>query len=265
MNRNARRNRFGSWFSWGLGLLLVVAGDSWTTSTRAAEPPTRHKKEPLPSAKAASSRSSTKAKTPTKSTPRPTTDTRGQTGATSSAGTAQVRSKLPVAIQQAIDRAKVQPGRWRHIVIHHSGVNTGTPQGMDRYHREVRHMENGLAYHFVIGNGSGMGDGELAVGHRWTRQLDGGHLASDQQDKVALGICLVGNFDTTRPTARQLQSLQSLVQALMTRCKLTRDAVVTHQHINIVRTRCPGTYFPTNRFLSLLETPADRKRTRRSG
>ena len=71
-------------------------------------------------------------------------------------------------------------------------VDTGTVKGMDRYHREVRHMENGLAYHFVIGNGSGMGDGDIGIGSRWTKQLDGGHLTSERQNQVSLGICLVG-------------------------------------------------------------------------
>ena len=136
---------------------------------------------------------------------------------------------LPGSIQRAIDKAPVRPGRWQYIVIHHSGVDTGTVKAMDTYHREVRHMENGLAYDFVIGNGSGMGDGEIAVGRRWTLQLDGGHLASEAQNKVALGICLVGNFDDHRPTPREMDSLRALVNALMVRCKLTPHAVKTHQ------------------------------------
>ena len=159
---------------------------------------------------------------------------------------------LPRSIQRAIDKAPVQPGRWQYIVIHHSGVDTGTVKGMDEYHREIRHMENGLAYDFVIGNGSGMGDGEIAVGRRWTLQLDGGHLASEAQNKIALGICLVGNFDEHRPTPREMDSLRALVQALMARCHLTPLAVKTHQQINIVHTRCPGARFPTSSFLSSL-------------
>jgi len=166
---------------------------------------------------------------------------------------AVVRIKLPRSIQRAIDRAPVRPGRWQYIVIHHSGVDTGTVKAMDQYHREVRHMEHGLAYDFVIGNGSGMGDGELAVGPRWTKQLDGGHLASEAQNKIALGICLVGNFDDHVPSARQMQSLRALVEALMVRCHLTPAAVKTHQQINIVRTRCPGAKFPAASFLASLE------------
>jgi LysM repeat protein len=165
------------------------------------------------------------------------------------------RPALPGSIQRAIDKAPVKPGRWKYIVIHHSGVDTGTMKSMDRYHREVRHMENGLAYHFVIGNGSGMGDGEIGVGHRWTKQLDGGHLASEAQDKVAIGICLVGNFDNHPPTRKEMESLRALVEALMARCHLTPKAVKTHQQINIVHTRCPGAEFPTKSFLESLRSP----------
>jgi LysM repeat protein len=162
---------------------------------------------------------------------------------------------LPRSIQRAIDRAPVRPGRWQYIVVHHSGVDTGTVKAMDQYHREVRHMENGLAYDFVIGNGSGMGDGEIAVGRRWTQQLDGGHLASEAQNKIAIGICLVGNFDEHRPTPREMESLRALVEALMVRCKLTPRAVKTHQQINIVPTRCPGAKFPTQSFFDSLQSP----------
>ena len=163
---------------------------------------------------------------------------------------------LPSAIQQAIDKTPVTPGRWKYIVIHHSGVDTGTVQAMDKYHREVRHMENGLAYHFVIGNGSGMGDGEITATRRWMRQLDGGHLASESQNKIALGICLVGNFDERPPTSKELASLRAVVQALMARCKLTPQAVKTHQQINVVHTRCPGTRFPTKAFMDSLRGPS---------
>ena len=175
----------------------------------------------------------------------------------SAAATAQsiARVPLPRSIQRAINWAPVRSGRWQFIVLHHSDVDRGTVKGMEKYHREVRHMENGLAYHFVIGNGSGMGEGEIAVCQRWTRQLDGGHLASVAQNKVAIGICLVGDFDKNQPTRRQMESLRALVEALMTRCRLTPRAVKTHQQLNIVHTRCPGARFPTKRLLDSLPSP----------
>jgi len=155
---------------------------------------------------------------------------------------------LPASVQRAISRAPVRSGRWKYIVIHHSGVDTGSAKGMDRYHREVRHMENGLAYHFVIGNGNGMWDGQITVGRRWVKQLDGGHLASEAQNRYSIGICLVGNFDRQNPTAKQMQALRALVKALTARCELSGSAVKTHQEINVIGTRCPGSKFSSKSF-----------------
>ncbi|HEX5222651.1 MAG TPA: N-acetylmuramoyl-L-alanine amidase [Verrucomicrobiae bacterium] len=165
-------------------------------------------------------------------------------------------SGLNASVRKAIANARVSPGRWKYIVLHHSAVDEGNPKSLDRYHREVRRMENGLAYHFLIGNGHGMKDGEIAIGNRWRKQLDGGHLHSEAQNKVALGICLIGDFDKHPPTPQQLRSLEALVEALMQRCKLDAGDVRTHQQINVVGTRCPGSKFPTRSFLSKLKAPA---------
>src|SRR5687767_13073950 len=40
---------------------------------------------------------------------------------------------------------------WKHIVLHHTATPSATARGIDRFHREQRHMENGMAYHFLIG------------------------------------------------------------------------------------------------------------------
>jgi murein DD-endopeptidase MepM/ murein hydrolase activator NlpD len=162
-------------------------------------------------------------------------------------------SALPNSAQKTLDKARVTPGRWKYIVIHHSGVDTGNLKSIDRYHREQRHMEHGLAYHFLIGNGSGMGDGEIAIGQRWKDQLDGGHLASEAQNKIALGICLIGNFEEHGPSEKQLRSLDNLIRALMVRCGLTPSSVKTHQQINVIGTRCPGSHFPAKSFLQSLQ------------
>jgi len=159
------------------------------------------------------------------------------------------------SVQKAIDKAPVAPGRWRYVVVHHSGVDRGDLKSIDRYHKEERHMEHGLAYHFLIGNGNGMRDGEIAVGDRWREQRDGGHLHSEAQNRIALGICLIGNFDEDKPTPRQMQSLTALTEALLKRCKLSTSAVKTHQQINVVKTRCPGKNFPTRSFIKGLRSP----------
>ncbi len=168
---------------------------------------------------------------------------------------AEPKSGLSLAFQKVLDRTRVTPGRWDYIVVHHSATAMGTPQGMDQYHRNVRHMENGLAYHFVIGNGNGMNDGQIAIGRRWTEQLNGGHLASEALNARSLGICLVGNFDRDPPSRRQLDSLEALTRYLMKRCNINRAHVKTHQQINTIGTRCPGRLFDDDAFLKRLAQP----------
>jgi LysM repeat protein len=162
-------------------------------------------------------------------------------------------SSLDAVLRKKLDSASVTPKKWRYIVVHHSATESGTVAGMDRYHREERHMENGLAYHFVIGNGHGMGDGKVSIGKRWIDQLDGGHLASESLNTKSIGICLVGNFDQERPTQKQLASLESLVSYLLKRCRLAASAVKTHQQINPIHTRCPGQHFPAMTFVKNLK------------
>ena len=161
----------------------------------------------------------------------------------------QKESALSPVIRKKLDSLGVTRRKWKYIVIHHSATEAGTAESMDRYHREERHMENGLAYHFVVGNGRGMGDGEIAVGHRWIGQLNGGHLASETLNQKSIGICLVGNFDEERPTPKQIETLHALVSYLMNRCHLSAKAVQTHQQINPIFTRCPGLKFPAKAFL----------------
>ena len=155
---------------------------------------------------------------------------------------------LPPSLKKQLDVIPVKVGRWRYIVVHHSATKEGTARGMDLYHRR-RGMENGLAYHFVIGNGRGTGDGVIEVGNRWKRQIKGGHLASERLNDISIGICLVGNFNNTRPTPAQMRSLRALVQYVMMRSRTGVGSVKLHKQINTKPTECPGRQFPTPQLL----------------
>jgi len=161
--------------------------------------------------------------------------------------------KLDYRLQKTIDQTRVTPNRWKYIVIHHSASRKGNIRYMDEDHLS-RGMENGLAYHFVIGNGLGMGDGEIGVSRRWTLQLHGGHLASDALNEIALGICLVGDFQKRPPTAKQTESLLKLCHALRIKCDMPVSAIRTHQHINTKPTACPGKRFPIESLIKKLGT-----------
>lgn len=154
---------------------------------------------------------------------------------------------LTPAIRHAIDRAHVRRGRWKYIVVHNSGSRVGNAHIFDVYHRRVRHMVNGLAYHFVIGNGHGSGNGQIEVGHRWVAQLNGGHVASDYLNDIALGICLVGDYNHSVPTKAQLIALNELITYLRYRVGHVQgkeSTVKAHKEINPRPTDCPGRYFP---------------------
>ena len=154
---------------------------------------------------------------------------------------------LSASVRRAIDRAPVRHGRWKYIIVHNSGTRAGNAHSFDIYHRRVRKMVNGLAYHFVIGNGVSSGNGEIEIGHRWTAQLQGGHVASDYLNDISLGICLVGDYNHDVPTKAQLGALNELITYLRHRVGRTEghEAIIkAHKEINPKPTDCPGDCFP---------------------
>ncbi|MEI6561082.1 MAG: peptidoglycan recognition family protein [Verrucomicrobiota bacterium] len=156
---------------------------------------------------------------------------------------------LTRSVRNAIDDASVARHRWRYIVVHNSGTLQGNAKAFDYYHRHVRKMPNGLAYHFVIGNGTSSGNGSIEIGPRWTNQINGGHVHSDYLNSIALGICLVGDYNRTKPTREQLEALDELIGYLRKRVGKTDHQlaiVKPHREINPPQwpTDCPGNRFP---------------------
>jgi hypothetical protein len=156
---------------------------------------------------------------------------------------------LDRSVRNEIDRAPVLRERWKFIIVHNSGTRQGNARIFDYYHRHVRRMRNGLAYHFVIGNGTSSGNGEIEVGDRWRRQINGGHVHSDYLNNISLGICLVGDFNRDQPTRAQLDSCEELIRYLRARCgKADRHEIPVrpHREMNPPRwaTDCPGDDFP---------------------
>jgi hypothetical protein len=156
---------------------------------------------------------------------------------------------LTSATIDAIRRAPVQRARWKFIIVHNSGTRQGNARAFDYYHRRIRRMKNGLAYHFVIGNGTSSRNGQIEIGDRWVHQLRGGHVHSDYMNNIGLGICLVGDFNRDQPTRAQLEACEELIRYLRTRCGKADGAemaVRPHREVNPPRwaTDCPGNVFP---------------------
>ena len=133
---------------------------------------------------------------------------------------------------------------WQYIVIHHSATATGTAGTFEAHHR-ARGMANGLAYHFVVDNGSmGTQDGHIETGQRWVKQIQGGHCRQPDINEKGIGICLVGDFTDRQPTQRQLDSVALLIRGLQDQFNITDDNVVGHGEVLGESSECPGVNFP---------------------
>ena len=142
---------------------------------------------------------------------------------------------------------------WTAIIVHHSGTKNGNVAIFDKWHREGNHWE-GVGYDFVIGNGTNSGDGQVEVTYRWKDQKVGAHCggtAGNWANIDAVGICLVGDFNKSRPTSRQLQSLLNLVRFIQSRYHIPKSRI--YGHGDIKATACPGRNFPMAKLKSMLD------------
>jgi N-acetyl-anhydromuramyl-L-alanine amidase AmpD len=154
--------------------------------------------------------------------------------------------KYTAEVRRVTSKIKVRRGRWKMIIVHHSAIRRGNASTYDKEHRR-RGMENGLAYHFVIGNGVDSKDGQIEIGSRWLKQLQGGHVRSEEINEKAIGICLVGNFQKTSPTKKQMAALIELITYLRNEVVGKKVKLLTHREADPGHTACPGKHFPAKR------------------
>jgi hypothetical protein len=136
---------------------------------------------------------------------------------------------------------------WRYIVLHHSAHESGSLAEIDADHRE-RLGTMGCGYHFVVGNGSESPDGRIEVAARWAEQKGGQHCRDSRVSDIneyGIGICLIGDFDNARPSARQIDATRALIAYLQERYDIPAGNVVTHDAVARTASACPGKNFPT--------------------
>ncbi len=148
---------------------------------------------------------------------------------------------FPIGLQ-----AEQEMRRWTHIVFHHTATGGGDVDAIDAVHRqrtdEAGNPWLGIGYHFVIGNGNGMPDGLIEPTFRWTQQLHGAHAGDRIRNETSIGICLVGNFEESPPSERQLASLKQLTAMLRKQFDISSEHLVSHGAWK--STACPGRFFP---------------------
>jgi N-acetyl-anhydromuramyl-L-alanine amidase AmpD len=106
----------------------------------------------------------------------------------------------------------------------------------------------GLFYHFVIGNGTLSGDGEIEVGWRWRKQ-EQVNRPSDIQ------ICLVGDFNKQEVSNAQFDTLVKLISILRKQYNIPLSNIRKHKDIEGKITECPGDNFPFYNLLAELRKP----------
>jgi hypothetical protein len=135
---------------------------------------------------------------------------------------------------------------WKFIVLHHTASQSGSVESINRAHLQRKDAQGnpwkGIGYHFVIGNGQGMGDGEIQPTFRWNDQMTGAHAGQKLYNEGGIGVCLVGNFEENPPSKAQLRAVRQLVGQLKNEYDITTDRVLGHHMIKT--TACPGKLFP---------------------
>ncbi len=143
------------------------------------------------------------------------------------------------------------PRDWRHIVIHHTASSKDSVESIHEAH--LKRGWEGVGYHFVIGNGNGMKDGEIEPTFRWKTQMHGAHAGNDEYNQHGIGICLVGNFENVDPSSAQLASIKKLVGVLKSEYGIKSDKVIGHKDVKA--TACPGKKFPMTEVAMYEEMP----------
>ncbi len=148
--------------------------------------------------------------------------------------------------------------RWRYIVIHHSASTHGDIEFLQRVHRERQALDpiDAIPYHYVIGNGSGLGMGEVASDWRQDWDIWGAHVSGNNslRNYFGIGICLIGNFEEHDVPPAQFAAAVTLTQQLMDRYAIPVSHVNGHGLIDGESTRCPGKHFPMERFIKRIST-----------
>lgn len=138
--------------------------------------------------------------------------------------------------------------KWSYIIIHHTATDMGDSFSIDRLHLK-RGFWNGMGYHFLINNGTeGKTEGQIEVGPRWIKQMDGAHTKADNMNIRGIGISLVGNFSTRRLSRKEFDSLVFLVRTLQKYYGIPSSRVVGHRDVRGANTECPGKLFPWTEF-----------------
>jgi hypothetical protein len=127
------------------------------------------------------------------------------------------------------------------LVIHHSAGASGNVSVFRNMHKAKGWQD--VAYHAVICNGNGGADGLTQAGR--SESLKGAGVWGNNANR--LQVCLVGNFENTKPTRAQCRSLGEWLHRCGRKYDITQSkAVYGHRELALFGhgTACPGKNLP---------------------
>ena len=75
-------------------------------------------------------------------------------------------------------------------------------------------------------------------------------LGNTKINQESISICLVGNFDESKPTPKQIESLINLISNLQKQYHIPSGMILLHKDVDKNQTGCPGKYFPAREIKS---------------
>ena len=136
-----------------------------------------------------------------------------------------------VPVEQAVLSREPQ-GRvtWDCIEIYYSGTQSGNIQQVSFLCGFAN--PDDINCHFVICNGLGGTDGQIQPTERWQAQQPVNrewlnHEPQAHSSERTIFICIIADYESTRPTASQIKTTQALVRELCSRFGIAPEAVHT--------------------------------------
>lgn len=175
-----------------------------------------------------------------------------QTRALRAQPVAKVVSGIPIKARSAWGARAAIPAMltaqrtgYRRLTVHHSAPPAPLPTnaGEGAYADEIRriqryHMEQAsprcgdIGYHFLI-------DPKGTVYEGRSLSWQGAH-AGGTNNVDNIGICVLGDFQTSLPTPAALKALENLLEELRKQNGIPRDAQHVFGHQELKDTACPG-------------------------
>lgn len=116
----------------------------------------------------------------------------------------------------------------KYLVFHHTASDNMSVQAINESHKNKGW--GGIGYHYYIRK-----DGTIYKGR--PEEAVGAHAIGKNRDSI--GICLEGNFENTKPTEKQINSLVKLSTDMIIKYNL--DSTLGHK--DVYNTLCPGKNF----------------------